>query len=245
MKKVAIVIPAYNEEQTIADVINGVLNLSVEGFSFHPVVVNDCSRDETLKIAKQHPCTIIDMPNRLGIGVAVQMGFIYAIQKNYDYAIQVDGDGQHPPAEIPGLIEQSLASDADIVIGSRFLDKAGYQSTYFRRMGIQYFKWLLRCICRINITDGTSGFRMLNRKAIELANFYYPDEYPEPESLVLFSIHKLKISEAPVQMLARLGGKSSINFIAGIYYMIKVTMAIIYTYIRVKQSLKKWKTLSR
>ncbi len=241
MKKIAVIIPAYNEESSIADVIRSINKLSNEEFHFQPLVVNDCSRDNTAKIAAAEDCLLLNLPVNLGIGGAVQTGFRYAFLRKFDFAFQVDGDGQHPSAFIPSMVEFMMHNNCDVLIGSRFIQKKGFQTSAARRAGIRYFKWLIRLLCGITITDATSGFRLLNRKALSIVSEYYPDEYPEPESIILFYLHRLKILEIPVEMNERSGGQSSIQRLDSFYYMIKVSLAIFYTFIRTKQKTAAWK----
>lgn len=233
--KIAAIVPAYNEEKAITAVVNDINQLAAsESLSITVVVVNDCSKDSTSEIISKLNCVALDLPVNLGIGGAVQTGFKYAFENGFDYAIQIDGDGQHPASEIPKLLSAIKEDELDIVIGSRFISKEGFQSSAFRRLGINYFKWLNNILVGIKIIDSTSGFRMINKKALEIVSEYYPDEYPEPEAIILFSLHKLKIGEVPVNMKERQGGVSSIGTVSSIYYMFKVSLAIIYTFIRVK-----------
>ena len=238
-KKIAIVIPAFNEQETIADVVSGINALNTSGnMRFNAVVVNDCSTDNTSIIAEKLNCILLNLPINLGIGGAVQTGFKYAFENNYDYAIQVDGDGQHSPAEIPKLINAITQNEYDVVIGSRFINKEGFQSSFSRRIGIIFFKYLILFYCRLEITDSTSGFRLLNKKALALVSEYYPDEYPEPESIILFYKNNLKIGEVAVEMRERQGGRSSIRAFNSLYYMVKVSIAIFFTFIRSKIKIK-------
>lgn len=241
MKHIAVVIPAYNEESAIAEVIDSINALNVENVRFTPVVVNDCSKDNTAGEASSKNCVLLSLAVNLGIGGAVQTGFRYAHSKGFDYAMQVDGDGQHPASQIPIMVEHILIGDNDILIGSRFIRRAGFQTSAARRAGITWFKWLIRFLCGITITDATSGFRILNKKALEIASGFYPDEYPEPESIILFHFNHLRINEIPVEMLERQGGQSSIKRFDAFYYMLKVSLAIFYTFIRVKRKTSIWK----
>jgi hypothetical protein len=162
----------------------------------------------------------------------VQTGILYARDNGFDIAIQLDGDGQHPPKELAKMINYHLQTGANVVIGSRFLEKKGFQSSFARRMGIKYFHLLNRIMTGLSIYDSTSGFRLFDRKAIEIAAVNYPDEYPEPESLVVFSKAGLKIAEVAVVMSHRLGGKSSIRHFGSLYYCIKVSLAMLFSFIR-------------
>lgn len=236
MDKIAAIIPAYNEEKSIAGVVAEIKALkSTLGLDVDAIVVNDCSKDRTVAVASQSDCIVLDLPVNLGIGGAVQTGFKYAIANNYQFAVQVDGDGQHPPSEIIKLYSAMQEKNLDVVIGSRFINKQGFQSTFFRRMGITYFMFLNKLLTGQRITDSTSGLRLLNRKALEIAGKHYPDEYPEPESLVLYSFNKLKIGEVAVEMRERQGGISSIGTFASFYYLFKVSLAMFFTYLRTRR----------
>lgn len=233
--KIAAIIPAYNEEKAIAAVVNDINNISQKiNIIIDAIVVNDCSIDKTSEIISKLNCVALNLPVNIGIGGAVQTGFKYAFENNYDYAIQIDGDGQHPADEIPKLIAAALDNDYDVIIGSRFITNEGFQSTVLRRFGINYFKWLNKLIIGKTIYDSTSGFRLINKKVLEVVNEVYPDEYPEPEAIILYSLNNFKIAEVPVKMKERQGGKSSIRFGSSVYYMFKVSLAIIYTFIRIK-----------
>lgn len=235
MIKIAIVIPCYNEQDSIEKVIAELAMLPINPtYTLTPVVVNDCSKDNTLQILKKINCVYLDLPVNLGIGGAVQSGFKYALLNNFDVAIQLDGDGQHPSEQISELITPIINGEADIVIGSRFIEKVGFQSTYLRRTGINYFKRLNKLFTGLTITDSTSGFRAIDKKALGLVCKYYPDEYPEPEALILYALNSLRIKEIPVVMRERQGGVSSISSYKSIYYMIKVTLAMLFIYLRLK-----------
>ncbi|MCS6935192.1 MAG: glycosyltransferase family 2 protein [Chitinophagales bacterium] len=233
VNRIAVVIPAYNEEESIAAVVNEVNRVSREtGLDLTPVVVNDCSTDRTREIISQLNCVALNLPINLGIGGAVQTGFKYALLNGFDYAVQIDGDGQHPPAQIPLLYNAIQQNNWDVAIGSRFITNEGFQSTFMRRVGIAYFQWLIRLLTGRTVKDATSGMRMFNRKTLALFYRYYPDEYPEPEAVILFSKNNLRFGEVPVQMNERMGGVSSIRSFGTVYYMFKVTLAIIFSYLR-------------
>lgn len=232
-KKLLIVIPSYNEEVALPQLLQQLKNTSfLSSFNVDELVVNDCSRDRTAVVAREYGARVLDLTNNLGIGGAVQAGIKYARANNYDYALQMDGDGQHPPSEVNKLLEVALQSQADVIIGSRFLSKEGFQTSYVRRTGIKYFHWLNKLLTHRNIYDTTSGFRLLGRKAIDLAAIYYPDDYPEPESLIFFSRAGLHIKEVPVVMRERQGGSSSIRGFSSVFYMVKVTLSSILSYVR-------------
>lgn len=230
--KIAVIIPAYNEEASIASVVNDIHLVKAENLLLTPVVVNDCSKDKTKNVIAGLNCVALNLPINLGIGGAVQSGIKYAFDNGFDYAIQIDGDGQHPTKYIPVLLEQLQKNGWDVAIGSRFIHNEGFQSTVWRRSGIRYFQWMLRLFIGETVTDSTSGMRMMNRKTMELLYSYYPDEYPEPEALIIYRRKGLKFGEVPVQMNERMGGESSIRGFGAVYYMFKVTIAIIFTYLR-------------
>lgn len=233
MKKIAVIIPAYNEEKSIAEVVKAVHAVRSSVIEFTPVVVNDCSKDKTKEIIAKLDCIALNLPINLGIGGAVQTGIKYAFDNGFDYAVQIDGDGQHPPEFIPVLQSEAEKNNWDVAIGSRFINNEGFQSSLFRRGGITYFQYLLQFIIGKKITDATSGMRLMNRKTMQLLYAYYPDEYPEPEALILYARNGLQFGEVPVVMRERLGGESSIKGVFGAaYYMFKVTIAIIFTYLR-------------
>lgn len=236
-QKIAVIIPAYNEESAIAAVIHAVNALNTgSAVRYIPVVVNDCSKDRTGELIDKADCIPIHLVVNLGIGGAVQTGFKFALENNFDYAIQIDGDGQHPASFIPLMLQELKNKKLDVIIGSRFLNKEGFQSTFARRMGINYFHHLNKWLVGVSIKDSTSGMRMLNRKALEVVSEYYPDEYPEPEAIVLYAVNKLNIGEFAVEMNERQGGVSSIGTSGSVYYMFKVTLAIFFTYLRLKKT---------
>lgn len=235
--KILIVIPAFNEEENIGNVLQSIEEIKIrERYDLNALVVNDCSTDSTLKILQELKCSYLSLPVNLGIGGAVQAGFKFAQMNNYDFMVQMDGDGQHPSSELPKLLVPAFNKEADIIIGSRFIDRVGFQSSFVRRLGINYFRFLNKILTGVNVNDSTSGFRVFNKRAIALASVYYPDEYPEPEAIVYFSMNNLKIKEVPVIMKERVGGVSSINSLKSIYYVFKVTLGIIFVFLRSKFS---------
>ncbi|WFB58112.1 glycosyltransferase family 2 protein [Paenibacillus sp. BR1-192] len=222
MNKVLVIIPAFNESQNISQLLT-----KFRGKEYDILVINDCSTDNTSSICKSLNINTIDLPCNLGIGGAVQTGYKYALKNKYDIAVQVDGDGQHDPEQIHSLILPILNGDADMVIGSRYINKIGFQSSKLRRLGITYFSKLIFLLTKTKITDPTSGFRACNRKAMSVfATKYYPVDYPEPESIVHLIRSNHNVIEIPVTMKERQEGVSSITTIKSIYYMIKVSLAI-------------------
>ena len=236
-KKILIIIPAYNEEESIVDVIVSLKNANTK---HDIIVINDGSIDMTSKLAKEtKKAIVIDLPTNIGIGGAVQTGFKYAYRHGYDIAIQFDGDGQHDAGEIDKLIEPIIKEEADFTIGSRFLgDKKGFQSTFARRVGIKVFECVNTFLIKQKVTDNTSGFRAYNKLAIKLLAHDYPTDYPEPETVIILGKKGLRIKEVSVLMHERTGGKSSINGLQPLYYMTKVLLSIFITYLRKERIVK-------
>jgi glycosyltransferase involved in cell wall biosynthesis len=232
-KKLLIIIPCFNEAGSIGQLLSDLNSVILPGGYLADIaVVNDCSIDGTAAIAGHHNAVLLDLPVNLGIGGAMQTGFLFARQRGYDLAVQMDGDGQHPPGELHKLLNEYSKTSANVIIGSRFLIKQGYRSSLIRQKGIAYFHWLNKILTGRHIYDSTSGFRLFDKKAIDIAANKYPDEYPEPESLVIFAGLGLQIREVPVVMRERQGGVSSIKNFTSLYYCFKVTIAMIFSFIR-------------
>ena len=223
MRTIAI-IPAFNEEDAIGTVVD-------EVFAFDPtfdvLVVDDASHDGTRERARQHGARVVCLPFNLGIGGAVQAGFRYASNKGYDIVVRVDGDGQHDPAELGPLLNVVLTGRADICVGSRFAGGEGYRSSPARRVGIRLLARTVSLLTGQRVTDTTSGFQVLNRKAITLFAQDYPHDYPEVEAAVMVHKHRLRLVELPVRMRERTAGRSSIRGAHTVYYMAKVMLAIL------------------
>jgi hypothetical protein len=217
------IVPAFNESASIAAVIK---DLRAHVPELHAVVIDDGSTDGT---ARHVPpgTTVISLPFNLGIGGAVQTGYRFAARGGYEVAVQVDGDGQHPAAEVRRLLERLAEGDADLVIGSRFLAPGGYRQGLARRAGSLVLRTLLRLLTGLRFTDCTSGFRAANRRVIEAFAEHYPEDYPEPEVVVLLHRAGLRVVEVPVTMSPRAGGITSIPLLRGVYYVVKVSVAIV------------------
>ncbi|MCM1087477.1 MAG: glycosyltransferase family 2 protein [Muribaculaceae bacterium] len=222
--KVLIIIPAYNESDNIEQVVE---RLYTQAPQYDYLIVNDGSTDNTLAICEKRHYQYLDLPINLGIGGAVQAGYVYARKNGYDIAVQMDGDGQHDIAYLDEMLKPLLSGEADVVIGSRFLKKEGFQSSQSRRIGIGILSALIWLMTGKRIMDVTSGYRAVNKRFIDIYSKDYPADYPEPEAIVTAIMHRGRVIEAPVQMRAREGGTSSITFRRSIYYMIKVTLAIL------------------
>lgn len=222
--KSLVIIPAYNEEKSIVSTVQDIKE-NAAGFDY--IVINDCSKDRTLEVCQENDLNYINLPINLGIGGAVQTGYLYALKNGYDFAVQFDGDGQHDASYLARMREEMIEKGWDMLIGSRFIDKEGFQSSSLRRFGISYFSVLIRIMTGGKISDPTSGMRMAGRDVIELFANNYPKDYPEPESVVAILEKGKKVAEYPVIMRERTEGVSSISPIKSVYYMIKVTLAIL------------------
>lgn len=222
--KSLVIIPAYNEELNI---VKTVCDIKTYAADFDYIIINDCSKDHTLQMCREHGLHVLDLPVNLGIGGAVQTGYRYAAKNGYDIAVQFDGDGQHDASYLHKMRDMLVSEKLNMVIGSRFIEKEGFQSSGLRRAGIRYFTGLIRLMTGTRITDPTSGMRMGDRSVIEIFARNYPKDYPEPESVVMLLRRKKKVKEYPVKMREREAGISSISPKKSIYYMLKVTFAIL------------------
>lgn len=229
-KKVLLIIPAYNEEENILKVYNDIKDYNKKNKTkYDVIVINDGSRDLTSKICHDNNIPIIDLVRNLGIGGAVQTGYKYAKENGYDIAIQYDGDGQHDVSYVKDMIKPIIDNEADMVIGSRFVEKNndGFKSSSARRMGIKLISFFMKLKTKVKIYDTTSGFRAINANLIDRFSLIYPLEYPEPISTVDILCHKFRVKEVSVKMKERTGGVSSIHSWKNVYYMVNVLLTII------------------
>jgi glycosyltransferase involved in cell wall biosynthesis len=220
------IVPAYNESESIGRVV---AEIGEHAPGFDVVVIDDGSTDDTSERARAAGADVVRHPFNLGIGGAVQSGYLYASERGYDVAVQVDGDGQHDPRCLQDMLAHLASHDElDMVTGSRFLadDGDGFRSSAPRRLGIRIFSSVLSRVVGQRVTDPTSGLRMCGRRGIDLFARDYPHDYPEVEAVLLMHAHALRSVELPVRMRERTGGVSSINSTRSIYYMIKVLLAV-------------------
>lgn len=236
--KILVIVPAYNEAGNIEKVI---VELQEKCPQCDYVIINDCSTDQTRDILRRQGVSYLDLPANLGIGGGVQTGYRYALEQGYDVAIQFDGDGQHDAQYIPRLVAPLEREEADVVIGSRFLENEGFQSSAMRRLGIRFLSGLIYRLCGVRVRDVTSGMRAVNRKMIEVYARDYAQDYPEPEAILNAGLMGARVMEVPVQMRERQTGTSSINVFRSGYYMLKVSIALVIDRLaRGKRKVAKW-----
>ncbi len=226
--KILILIPAFQEDRSIGGIVASVR----ERFSYDVLVVNDGSTDATSDIARRAGAVVLDLPCNLGIGSAVQTGFLYARERGYQAVVRLDGDGQHEVEDIAGVLEPVITHRADAAIGSRFLGEAEYRLSIPRTFGIRHFRALVNLFTRYRVTDPTSGFFAVNRRLIEFYSLHYPSDYPEVDAYILMHRIGARAVEVPVRMYARSEGRSSITTFGAVYYMIKVTLSFLINCIR-------------
>lgn len=230
------IVPAFNEGEAIASTVAAIRRWAPD---FDVLVVDDGSADATATRASAAGATVLRLPFNLGIGGAMQSGYIYALEHDYEVAVQIDGDGQHDPRHIRELLDRLQSNPTlNMVTGSRFLDpdSGGYRSSAARRIGIRVFSKVISLLTGRRVTDPTSGFRMTDRRGIELFARDYPHDYPEVEAILLMHAHRLPSCEIPVLMRPRLTGQSAISSTQSVYYMVKVLLAVFVALFRARPS---------
>ena len=223
-KKTLIIIPAYNEEDNIEKVVD---NLIANFPQYDYIIVNDGSIDHTKQVCQDRRYQVLNLAINMGIGGAVQTGYRYAWDNGYDMAVQIDGDGQHDVSFLEDMIQYIQEEKADCVIGSRFVEKEGFQSSGLRRIGIRFLSFLGWILTGVRVKDITSGYRLVNRRFIQVFAQDYPTDYPEPEAMIITAVYGGRIKEYPVVMRERENGTSSITLKKSVYYMFKVTLAML------------------
>jgi hypothetical protein len=239
MNRFLAIVPAYNESEIIARTVEEIHDCAPD---FDVLVVDDGSSDQTAANATAAGARVLRLPFNVGIGGAMQSGYIYALERGYQIAVQVDGDGQHDPRHIHELLHHLQENPGcNMVTGSRFLEPrdGGDRSSAPRRVGIAIFARVVSLVTGQRVTDPTSGFRMIDRLGIELFARDYPQDYPEIEAILLLHAHRLHSRELPVRMRPRTSGMSSISSVQPIYYMVKVLLAIFVTLFRARPQLKE------
>jgi glycosyltransferase involved in cell wall biosynthesis len=230
--RILLIIPAYNESAGIVNVIN-----KVEGFrktskyDLDYVVINDGSTDSEEQVLQLNKINHVELIQNLGIGGAVQTGYLYALKENYDIAVQYDGDGQHDIESLNKLVDPIIEDEADFTVGSRFVQDSTstFKSTGARQLGIKILSSLIKILSKLEIKDVTSGYRAGNRKVIEQFAKKYPSKYPEPESYMHLLAKNIRVKEVGVNMFERETGKSSIGLLNSFNYMVTVSLAIIFS----------------
>ena len=223
-KKILVIIPCYNEEDNI---VNTVENLRAVCPEVDFLVVNDCSTDSSADLLRSHHYPFLDLPVNLGIGGNVQCGYLYAVRHGYDVAVQMDGDGQHDPAYLMEDVQPVLDGRCDMCIGSRFIKKEGFQTSFMRRVGIRWLSGMIFLLSGKRVLDVTSGFRATNARMTAYFAQHYAADYPEPEAILAASLAGFTVAEAPVIMRERQGGVSSIHSFKSAYYMSKGALALL------------------
>ena len=223
--KILVIIPCYNEE---ANIVSTVERLRATCPQVDFLIINDCSTDRSAELLAEHGYPFLDLPVNLGIGGGVQCGYRYARANGYDVAVQMDGDGQHDPAYLMQVVQPVLDGKLDMCIGSRFIKCEGFQTSFMRRVGIRFLSWLIHILCGQRILDVTSGFRATGPQLTAYFAEHYASDYPEPEAILAATLAGFRVGEAPVVMKERQGGVSSIRSFKSAYYMIKVSLSLIY-----------------
>lgn len=224
-RKRLVIIPALNEAEAIGSVVRQCRERAAE---FDVLVIDDGSTDATAEIAASCGATVLRHPFNLKYGAALQTGYRYAVRNGYDVAVQLDADGQHDPADVPRLAEPILADRADVVLGSRFFDGSNYQMPPLRRIGSQWFGFLVRAIAGLSVSDPTTGLQALGRKVLELyASDLFPIDYPDADMLVLLRRNGFRIAEIPVEMRQRSDARSMHAGLGVLYYVYKMSLSIL------------------
>jgi len=228
--RIVAIVPAWNESGAIGKVVDEIKGLDL---TIDVVVIDDASTDDTAAVAESHGAIVLHLPFNVGIGGAVQTGFRYALEEGYEVAVRLDGDGQHAASEIPKILGPVDSGDADLVIGSRFVDPDGtYRPPFARRIGIGVFARLVSILGGQRVTDTTSGFVALDRAGIELFAREFPHDYPEVEATLVALRSGLRVTQVQVDMRERTTGSSSITFVRSLYYIIKVMLALLVASLR-------------
>lgn len=222
--KILVIIPCYNEEENLAFVVE---RLAREAPEADYLIVDDCSTDGSAALCAQNGYNYISLPVNLGIGGGVQSGYLYAREHGYDITVQMDGDGQHNPKYLASVVKPVADGNLDMCVGSRFIKKEGFQTSFMRRFGIGIISNLIRLLCGVRVKDTTSGFRACNKALTNYFADHYAQDYPEPEAIITAVLGGWRVGEVPVVMEERMAGKSSISPLKSAFYMIKVILGLL------------------
>lgn len=231
-----IIIPAYNEQASIGEVIRQT-NQALPGVPV--LVIDDGSADATAAMARSAGARVLSLPHHLGLGGAVQAGYKLAFELGYDYVIRIDGDGQHDPRDIPKLLDTLQATGCQMVIGSRYMDGAANYTSFLRRLGVNFFRAVLRPILGKPVRDPTSGFVGVNREALLVFSRSFPLEYPEIEALVVLQRRAFRFEEVPVRVRPRIAGRSSITAVKSVYYILHVLLGVLVNILKFER--RRWR----
>lgn len=222
--KTLVIIPCYNEEKNLTPLVQ---HLHETNPDVDYLIVNDCSTDNSEAVCQLNGYSYLSLPVNLGIGGGVQSGYLYAKQNGYDVTVQMDGDGQHNPQYLKNVIKPVADGTFDMCVGSRFIEKQGFQTSFMRRFGINVLSLMLRVLCGVKIKDTTSGFRACNKELTALFADQYAQDYPEPEAIITAVLSGFRVGETAVVMEERKSGTSSIRPLHSVYYMLKVGIALV------------------
>jgi glycosyltransferase involved in cell wall biosynthesis len=223
--KTLVLVPAFNEAARIGGVLAGI-RAAVPGADV--LVVDDGSADETSAVARAAGARVARLAFNLGAGVAAQTGYKLAVREGYACVVQLDADGQHEPADIPKLLAVIEGRDADIAIGSRFLERAGtYQPGALRRVGMGLFGLLAWLLTGMRFSDVTSGFRAFSGDVVRfVATEWYPTDYADADVLITLRRAGFRLRDVPVRMYERAGGRSMHAGLRPVYYVFKMLLSV-------------------
>jgi hypothetical protein len=236
VRELLIIVPAYNEQAAITEVIREAREV-LPGLPL--LVIDDCSADATALVAREAGARVLSLPHHLGLGGAVQAGYKLAYELGYQYVIRMDGDGQHDPRDIPRLFETLRDSGCQMVIGSRFFEGDANHTSFMRQLGVRFFRTVLRPILGKPVRDPTSGFVGVNRQALQLFSRSFPLEYPEIEALVVLQRRAFRFVEVPCHMRPRLAGQSSITAVKSLYYILHVLLGVLVNILKFER--RRWR----
>ena len=223
-----VIIPAFNEEGAIGHVVEAVRR-ELPGVPV--LVIDDCSTDNTVMLARSAGADILPLPHHLGLGGCVQAGYKLAYEMGFQYVIRVDGDGQHDPRDVQRILDRLKETGCEMVIGSR-IETQEWKRQWLRSVGAWFFRLLLRPILGKEVHDPTSGFVGVNRRALSVFRHSFPLQYPEIEALVVLQRRRFRFEEVPCKMHERMAGRSTLNGLKPLYYMIHVMLGVLVNILR-------------